>query len=178
MQRSTQRGGEEGNVMLRRSLCIPAVVTALVAPTPGFAQAVGNVTTAPAQVAPALAIPGLVLLVVMLTAGAMYLLRRPSSRVITVFLLATVGFALVAYANGAAVVVDGGECTATTTQTWDPLSANPTLLSQCPNLIYIVALDFSCGPRDGIDEAVVGDLCTVGLTLAPGQSCLLPVCTT
>jgi len=158
---------------------LPHVVAALItliAPLAVLAQAAtnGTVTTAPLATAPAMGIPVLILLAIVLTGIAAYFLRPLAGRVI-----AGVGFVAVltaltgiAYAPPSLTMVQGGQCAMQTTQMFDPFAPN-TLVSHCQNAIQIVSIQLGMSCET---PCVVLSPCSVGQILANGEDCMLPMC--
>jgi len=156
--------------MFRRSIPVVAALATLVAPLAAFAVDTATVTTGPASAAPALTMPLILLLAVVLASVAAYRLRLTSvGRIVGTVLVAAVTAAGLAYA-GAEITISGPECAKQTTKPFDPIL--PALLvSNCPNPIHILAIQLSC-----IDPPPPLQPCTVGQTLTNGESCLLPSC--
>jgi hypothetical protein len=151
------------------------VSVALVSPLAGFAQVAGSVTTDPIRLAPALAMPMLVVLAIALIGFGVHTLRTRSAKTLAGVALVA-GLSLLAgfsYATNGGIFVQGPQCDTQTTQPYPSLYGE-TLTSLCPNPIRIVALD-ACG----VESQVFGDAlpdCTVGEVLTNGQGCYLPIC--
>ena len=161
----------------RRVLQVVVAVGTLVGPLAVVAHAdlFGTVTTAPVGMpAPAMGMPLLVLLAVLLAGAGAYLLRRTGGGVIAkvAVVAALAALAGLAYANGGMgtiYTVAGPDCGIAKTFTFDPLGPNE-LLSNCPNPIRIIAIQLDCNAPDPPGE------CTVGQVLSNGQFCTLPEC--
>ncbi len=160
---------------IRRSAQIAVAAAVLLSPFAAVAQFAASVTTDPAGgSAPALTMPMLVVLAIVLCGVAAYgILTRSSRTVAGVALIA--GLSLVANLSHAnlPIVVQGADCNTRTTQSYNP--GGELLTSLCPNAIQIVALDCSTpvAPELFLEDAAA---CTVGLVLANAQSCRLPTC--
>ena len=153
----------------RRSTPVVAAMATLVAPVTAFAQGLnGTVTTGPAQHAPTLTLPLIALLAIALGVVALRRLRvrGPIVGLILVAALLGVGSAFVS----TTITITGAQCTMQTTNMFDS-SVPTTLMSKCADGIHIISIEVPCsgGP-------VAGPPCTVGETLADGQSCTLPLC--
>jgi Pretoxin HINT domain len=166
-------------MMLRRLLNAVVTLATLVAPLAAVAQLVptGSVTTAPlGAAAPAMGMPLLALLAVVLAGGGAYLLRRAARGAIAKvgFVAALTALAGLGYAfipSGITITIDGAECGMQTVHPFNPLNEN-TLVSHCPNRIQIISIQGSCT----FDPSGPGP-CSVGQVLADGDSCMLPTCT-
>jgi len=152
------------------------VLATLAAPLAVIAQPVGDgrVTTAPLAVAPAMGMPSLLLLAVVLVGIAAYFLRRVVGRDIAVVGSVAVLTALagLGYAFTNMIMVQGAQCGIATTQMFNPLNPN-TLISDCKNLIQIISLQ----PGTSCQLLVGSDPCRVGQVLANNDACMLPNCT-
>ena len=161
----------------RRLLQVVVAMVTLVGPLAAVAHAAvsGSVTTAPVGVAaPAIGMPLLALLTVLLAGGGAYLLRRKAGGAIAkvVFVAALTALAGLAYAfppGPNLIPVAGAQCGMQTVQTFNPLIEN-TLVSNCPNAIQILSIQANCEDPPGPGP------CSEGQVLNNGQSCTLPVC--
>lgn len=162
-------------MILRRLLHIIVALATLVAPLAAVAHAefIGSVTTAPVIVssAPAVGMPLLALLAVMLAGGGAYLLRRAAGGAIAKvgLVAALTALAGLAYAFPNLIPVEGAQCRMQAVQTFDPFSLN-TLVSHCPNQIRIISIQVTC------EDPPSPSPCSVGQVLANGDACTLPTC--
>ena len=170
---------------LRRLIPIAGALATLVAPLTAAAQGMmGSVTTAPVgQPAPALGMPLLFLLAVVLAGVGVYRMRisAPSS-IAMVVLAGVIAVAGLGYADGTALVIRDANCMMRKTATF-PLNSFSHLMSECSNPIMIVALDYTCASGDVAANTVcpsgIVDMlptCQVGQVLALNESCELPNC--
>lgn len=158
----------------RRVFQVAVALAMLTGPLAAVAHAfvTGTVTTAPvAAAAPAIGVPMLVVVVVLLAAVGGYGLRRTHGGVI-----AKIGFAValsvaagLAYATNAGIIIEGADCGMTAAHQYDGSMTHP-LVNSCPNAIRIVSIDLDCI----LDPPP--SPCSEGLVLAPGASCGLPFC--
>ncbi len=165
-------------MMRRRANQIAVAAASLVAPLTAFAQGpTGTVTTDPIHQAPALGMPLLVVFVVAIAGFAMYRLRQPSMRpIVGVVLFAAVAMLAGASDAGTGVIIRGAECTQQTVSPF-PAFVRVQLMSQCPNLIQIVAIDLSCGqPVAPNTDVPVAPDCVLNQILSNGDRCTLPIC--
>jgi len=159
----------------RRLLQVVAGLTTLGGPLAAVAHAefIGTVTTAPVGVAaPAMGMPLLALLAALLAGGGACLLRRTRGRALAKvgFVAALTALAGLAYANGSTVItIKDAQCGMQAVNPFDP-SIPFTLLSNCPNAIRIISIQFNCEDPAGPAP------CSEGQILTNGQSCTLPLC--
>jgi hypothetical protein len=129
----------------------------------------GTVTTAPYLGAPAMGMPLLALLAVLLAGFGAYLSRRRRGRVVKVALAAALtALAGLAYAIDG-VTIGGADCGMRTVHPFIPVGVH-TLISNCPNAIQILSITVNC------DDPAPSTPCTVGQVLTQGQGCSLPAC--
>ena len=154
------------------------VIACVMAPLSLSAHNGGSVVVGPIGAsAPALGMPLLAILAMLLTVTAVVFLRRPRSVlshalvVLALMLTATVGLSLIP-----TVVVSGDECNEITQKSYDSSSPSVALLSECPNPIRIIELDLNCHHSDCEQAELPPTSCEVGLVLNPGQICQLPTC--
>jgi hypothetical protein len=131
----------------------------------------GTVTTAPYRVAaPAIGMPLLAVLAVMLVGIGTYVLRRTRGRAVAMVAL---GAALTALAGLTyaidGVIIEGADCGMVTVHQFSLIGVH-TLTSACPNAIQILSIEFDCADPPGPSP------CTEGQVLTQGQSCDLPEC--
>lgn len=151
---------------------------ALAAPAAAFAQPTGSVITGPLAVgAPALGWPVLVVLAVALAAGAIVMLRVPRSAARVAAALALVLAAGAGRAAVLSVIISGDECHRITQETYSPLT-EALLENQCNNSIRVIDLQLDCldGGSEEANQAAPVPACEVGLILASGDLCELPIC--
>lgn len=169
-------------MMLCRFLQVIVALATLAAPLAAVAQASsGSVTTAPFSAAPAMGMPLLALLVVILAGGGAYFLRSAARGTIAKvgFVAALAALAGVGYATAPAyVTIEGAQCGMQAVQPFDPTVEN-TLVNHCPNRIKIISIRVLCVTRDDILPAPNFGLgpCDAGQVLANGDACTLPTCT-
>jgi hypothetical protein len=169
-------------MMLRRSLPVTAALATLVAPFAALAQATGSVTTDPVRLAPALGLPLIVLLAVLLAGVAVFRLRRATAGPIArIALIATVTvLAGVGYATLTTITISGVDCTKQTVHLYDPTGSPVTLMNDCVTPITIDDITTSCiaGPISPSSPTEPTRLppCEVGQTLPSGADCSLPNC--
>jgi len=167
--------------MVRRSVVVAAALATLAVPFAAFAQPVtGTVTTGPASAAPVLAMPLIFLLAVTLAGVAAYRMRRriPGRVVGLVLAAAVVAMAGLGYAKPATIMIMGSECAMQTTKMFFASGAPAILMSDCQNAIHILDIQLTC-PPDARNESALPFMalpCSVGQTLAQGESCPLPIC--
>jgi hypothetical protein len=130
----------------------------------------GTVTTAPYLGAPAMGMPLLALLAVLLAGFGAYLLRRRRCGVVAKVALAAALTALagLAYATDG-VTIEGADCGMRTVHPFIPVGVH-ILTSNCPNAIQILSITVNC------DDPNPSTPCTVGQVLTQGQRCNLPAC--
>ena len=168
--------------MKRDGWILAGILGGLVARGAALAQptASGFVITGPVQGAPALAMPVVVMLGVALAAYAIIRLRRPVAATIVglvaVAMLATL--AGLGYAGAtSAVVIKGQDCFQVTNNPFNPDAAEPTLTSNCQELIRVIDFGATCdtdvAPHAAFDSFPP---CQKGQTLANGATCVLPTC--
>jgi hypothetical protein len=105
---------------------------------------------------------------------AVYRLRRAVGRRIVglVLIVALTVLAGRAYAPLMTIAISDTQCTNLIVSNFDPTT--PTVLtSDCPNLIQIVEIKDPC---DFDGACVAFGPCKVGMTLAKGDSCMVPTC--
>jgi hypothetical protein len=166
-------------MILRKLRHVVVALVTLGAPLAAVAQPLppgGTVTTSPfGGTAPAMGMPLLALLVVVLAGSGVYLLRRTGGGTIAKmgFVAALTAMAGLGYAIlviGVTIPIEGIQCMRQTVQTFDPTAEN-TLVSRCPNQIQIVSIQVV--PCPGFDP--LGS-CSEGQVLADGDACTLPTC--
>jgi hypothetical protein len=162
----------------RRVIQIVVAVATLVGPFAALAQNGDTVTTAPYVVtgAPAMGMPLLVLLAVLLGGVGAYLLRCTRGGIIAkvgaVAVLTALGGLAYAFLP-ASLTVTGAQCQMQTVQSFFGQGGTPQqLLSQCPNWIQIISIHHSCGTDGHLEPGT----CKEGELLANGDSCTLPLC--
>jgi len=161
---------------LRESLFVATVVTTLLTPLAALA---GTITTSPlGAAAPAIGMPMLVLLALVLSVGAVYVLRRKAASATARLagMAAVIIVAGIAYAT-TNVVVSGAQCTMRTTQMWNAIY--PKMLeNQCSNALLLEVIDPDCNFLTGSAGAPLDSFpsCVMGQTLAAGAICHLPIC--
>lgn len=145
---------------------------ALISPLAAFAD---TVTTVPfIQAAPALTMPMLVAVAVVLLGVGAYCTRTRAGRAVAGLALVA-GLSLLAsrsYAPLPVVTVEGADCGRVTTQSYSNFSET-LLTSLCTNRIKIVAIESDCIHGEAL---VTPPLCAVGQVLSNGDSCTLPSC--
>lgn len=161
-------------MILRRLLQVVVALATLVGPLAAVAHALftGSVTTVPYVSAPAIGMPLLALLAVALAGGGAYLLRRAGRGAIAKvgFVAALTALAGLAYANGTGLItIAGAQCGMQAVNEFDPSTAH-TLVSNCPNPIQIVSIQWNCEDPAGPAP------CSEGQVLNNGDSCSLPIC--
>ena len=166
-------------MLLGRLRALAIAITAIAAPVAAFAQPANTVTVEPvAAGAPVLGWPGLGVLVLALTVGAVLILRRAdrsAARAVgVVTLLLSVA---VAYASVSNVTIGGDECHRVTQKSY-PEFDSPDLENQCANPIRIIALQLDCDTAKATAPVPdgAGPACEIGLIIPPGSSCQLPTC--
>ncbi len=166
-------------MLLGRLRALPIAIAAIAAPVPTVAQPVNTVTVEPvAAGAPVLGWPGLAVLVLVLTVGAVLILRRSDrSAARAVGLVTLLLTAAVAYAGVSNVTISDDECHHVTQKSY-PQFDSPDLENQCPNPIRIVDLQLDCDASKITAPAPDGSgrACEIGLIILPGSSCQLPTC--
>jgi len=171
-------------MMRWRSSHAATILAVLVAPLAAVAQPpTGSVTTVPINNAPALGMSLCVVLALALAGIGIYRLRRPVGSRIAAFglvaaitVLAGLGYA----AAPSTITISGADCAKQTVSFFDP-RLGATMVSNCTNRIQILDIQASC---DGTEVNAATDIngatnlvgCTVGLILADGESCKLPIC--
>ncbi|MBP1684031.1 MAG: hypothetical protein H6Q33_174 [Deltaproteobacteria bacterium] len=160
-------------MMPRRLLQIVGGLATLVGPlaTVAYAEFIGTVTTAPYVPAPAMSIPMMVLLGVMLAGGGAHLLRRTRAGAVgkVALVAALTALAGLAYANGNTITIKDADCGKQTVSPFDP-GAPQYLQSNCPNPIRIISIEFTCEDPPSLNP------CTEGQVLNNGDICALPEC--
>jgi hypothetical protein len=156
-----------------------ALAIAITAPVPTFAQPANTVTVEPVvSGAPLLGWPGLGVLVLALTVGAVLILRRSDrSSARAVGLVTLLLTAAVAYAGVSNVTISDDECHHVTQKSY-PQFDSPDLENQCANPIRIIDLQLNCDASK-ITAPVpdgAGRACEIGSIIPPGSSCQLPTC--
>lgn len=162
----------------RRSRHVVVALATLVAPLAAVAQPVtaGSVTTAPLSTVPAMGMPLLALLVIVLAGAGAYFLRRAGGGAIAQagFVAALTALAGLAYAIPPnPIPVEGDQCRMQTVQPFNPSEPN-MLVSHCPQPIQIISVDVSCGTL-GIPH-YPRNPCEMGQVLPRGDTCGLPMC--
>jgi len=158
--------------MLRRSIPVVAALVTLVAPLAALAIDTASVTTGPAGAAPTLTTPLIGLLALVLTGIAVYQLRRSAvGKIAVLVLVAAVTMAGLSYAGSPNVTVSGPNCARQAMQSYVPTSSPILLTNDCPTPIHILAIQISC-----VDPPPLSQPCSVGQTLASGETCILPSC--
>ena len=158
----------------RRLLQIVVALAALVGPLAAVAHAAvsGSVTTAPVTAAaPAIGMPLLALLTILLAGGGAYRLRRTRAGAVgkLAFVAALSALAGLAYASTGTITIAGAQCGMQAVNPFTP-SVQQYLQSNCPNQIRIISIQFDC-----LDPAPPNP-CTVGQVLNNGGICALPLC--
>ncbi len=167
---------KDWSMTYRRAGTIVGAVVALMSPVAAFAQAVGSVTTAPVQSAPAMGIWFLVVLAVAMVGAAMYRLRRTVATAAVGFVLMSALLAGVGYAVSF-ITIAGAQCMQNTTNAFDPQEPN-VLQSECPNQIEIINIEASCGPKNNpsVNPPTSIKPCKDGQVMFKGDICRLPEC--
>jgi hypothetical protein len=131
-----------------------------------------TVTTAPLWPAPAVGIPLLALLVIVLAVLGAYLLRRAAPGVIAkvVVVAALTALAGSGLAREIQISVTGSDCVR---KAVFPFTSGTgyNLISDCPISIQILSIDIPCGL-----PYLPPNPCQVGQVLGQGESCNLPRC--
>lgn len=165
----------------RRTLSAALVSAALTVPMSAFAA---TVITAPATAqmgAPALGLPMLLVVTVILTGIGAWRIRTSAGKTMAALALAT-GLSIaggLVYAIGT-ITIDGADCFRSTVSAY-PSYLTSALQSLCPNDIRIVTIDPDCESMaqnacgaQGTEETFIE--CTEGLVLSTNESCILPDC--
>lgn len=167
---------------LEKSLPKVAVLVALIAPVVVHAADPMNmVTTRPlAQHAPAVGLPLIFLLAVVLAGVTVYRLRRVAvGRVIGAALIAAwIGLAGLGYAVIDTLHINGTACMQQTASPYATMTTT-NLQNDCPNDILIVDIQFACTSDTLPDQETGGasvPSCVRGNALQNGQICRLPLC--